>query len=84
MLDAITLERRGIPTAAVGVKKLVETTGRGMCRAQGIPEYPIATIDHATGSLVSLNDAATASRYAAEIADQVERMLTTGPGEAGS
>lgn len=83
MLDAITLERRGIPAAAVGVKKLVETTGRGMCRAQGIPEYPIATIDHATGSLVSLNDAATASRYAAEIADQVERILTTRPGEAG-
>jgi hypothetical protein len=82
VLDAITLERRGIPTAAVGVKKLVETTGRGMCRAQGIPEYPIATIDHATGSLVSLNDAATASRYAEEIAGQVERILTTG-GDAG-
>jgi hypothetical protein len=54
-----------------------------MCRAQGIPEYPIATVDHATGSLVSLNDAATASRYAAEIAEQVERILTTRPGEAG-
>jgi hypothetical protein len=49
-----------------------------MCRAQGIPDYPIATIDHATGSLASLNDAATASRFAAEVADQVDRMLTTG------
>ena len=78
MLDAITLERRGVPAAAVGVRKLVETTGRGMCRAQGIPDYPIATIDHATGSLVSLNDAATASRFAAEVADQVDRILTTG------
>jgi hypothetical protein len=78
VLDAITLERRGVPAAAVGVRKLVETTGRGMCRAQGIPDYPIATIDHATGSLVSLNDAATASRFAAEVADQVDRMLTTG------
>ena len=78
MLDAITLERRGVPAAAVGVRKLVETTGRGMCRAQGIPDYPIATIDHATGSLVSLNDAATASRFAAEVADQVDQILTTG------
>jgi len=78
VLDAITLERRGVPAAAVGVRKLVETTGRGMCRAQGIPDYPIATIDHATGSLVSLNDAATASRFAAEVADQVDRILTTG------
>jgi len=49
-----------------------------MCRAQGIPDYPIATIDHATGSLASLNDAATASRFAAEVADQVEQILTTG------
>ncbi|OGK79555.1 MAG: hypothetical protein A2X52_09645 [Candidatus Rokubacteria bacterium GWC2_70_16] len=49
-------------------------------RAQGMPDYPIAVVDHATGSLVSLNDAATASRYAAEIADQVERILTTGGG----
>jgi len=78
VLDAITLERRGVPAAAVGVRKLVETTGRGMCRAQGIPDYPIATIDHATGSLASLNDVATASRFAAEVADQVDRILTTG------
>jgi hypothetical protein len=78
VLDAITLERRGVPAAAVGVRKLVETTGRGMCRAQGIPDYPIAIIDHATGSLASLNDAATASRFAAEVADQVDRMLTSG------
>jgi len=78
VLDAITLERRGVPAAAVGVRKLVETTGRGMCRAQGIPDYPIAPIDHATGSLASLNDAATASRFAAEVADQVDQILTTG------
>lgn len=78
MLDAITLERRGIPAAAVGVEKLVETTGRGMCRAQGLPDYPIASIAHPTGSLASVNDTATLSRYAALIADQVERILTTG------
>jgi hypothetical protein len=77
VLDAISLERRGIPAAAVGVKKLVETTGRGMCRAQGMPDYPIAVIDHATGSLASLNDPSAISRFAAEIAEQVERILTT-------
>ena len=78
MLDAITMERRGVPAAAVGVKKLVETTGRGMCRAQGMPDYPMAVVDHPTGSLASLNDAETLSRYAALVADQVERILTTG------
>ncbi len=78
MLDAITLERRGIPSAAVGVKKLVETTGRGMCRAQGIPDYPIAVVDHPTGSLASVNDAAALSRFAVLVADQVERILLQG------
>lgn len=78
MLDAITMERRGVPAAAVGVKKLVETTGRGMCRAQGMPDYPIAVVDHPTGSLASVNDAGTISRYAALVADQIERILTTG------
>jgi hypothetical protein len=76
VLDAITLERRGIPAAAIGVKKLVETTGRGMCRAQGMPDYPIAVIDHPTGSLASLNETASVSRFAAQIAEQVERILT--------
>jgi hypothetical protein len=79
VLDAITLERRGIPAAAIGVKKLVETTGRGMCRAQGMPEYPIAVIDHPTGSLASLKDRETVSRYAAQVADEVARILTTDP-----
>ena len=77
MLDAITLERRGVPAAAIGVRKLVETTGRGMCRAQGVPDYPIAVIDHPTGSLASLNDTGAISRFAAQIAEQVERILIT-------
>jgi hypothetical protein len=75
VLDAITLERRGVPSAAVGVKKLVETTGRGMCRAQGVPDYPIAMVDHPTGSLASVKDPETISRNAADLADQVERIL---------
>ncbi len=78
MLDAITMERRGIPSACVGVQKLAETTGRGMCRAQGLPDYPLATITHATGSLASVKDAQTLSRYAASIADQVEAILKSG------
>lgn len=35
-------------------------------------------IDHARGSLASLNDAATASRFAAVVAGQVDQILTTG------
>jgi predicted dienelactone hydrolase len=76
VLDAIALERRGIPAAAVGVDKLVETTGRGMCRAQGLPDYPIAVISHPTGSLASVQDAGTLDKYAAQVAEQVARILT--------
>ena len=67
-----------MPAAAIGVKKLVETTGRGMCRAQGMPDYPIAVVDHPTGSLASVTDVATLSRFAVLVADQVERILTKG------
>jgi hypothetical protein len=44
-----------------------------------MPDYPIAVIDHPTGSLASLKDRETISRYAARVADEVERILTTSP-----
>ncbi len=78
MLDAITMERRGLPAAAVGVAKLVDTTGRGMCRAQGLPDFPIARIDYHAGSLASLKDDAELGAWGIMIADQIEQILTRG------
>jgi hypothetical protein len=78
VLDAITLERRGIPAAVVAVEKLAETTGRGMCRAQGIPDYPLATFSYHTGSLASLNDEKAVGKYVDAIVEQMEEILTRG------
>ena len=43
-----------------------------------MPDYPIAVVEHATGSLASVNDAETISRFAILVADQVERILLQG------
>jgi hypothetical protein len=43
-----------------------------------MPDYPIAVVDHPTGSLASVNDAATLSRFAVLVADQVEEILLRG------
>ncbi len=77
MLDAITMERRGLPAAAVGAEKLVMTTGRGMARIQGVPDFPIAII-HGRGRLESVSDPAEIQAVAEEVASQVESILLRG------
>lgn len=78
MADAITLERRGLPAAAVGIEKLVNTTGRAMARAQGAPEYPIAVVRHELGAVEDLRDDAEVTALARTLVDQVEAILLKG------
>ena len=76
MLDAITLERRGIPAAPIGVEKLVMTTGRGMARIQGFPDFPIAVIENPTGTFTGAErDARRFQAIAESAASQVESIL---------
>ncbi|MFQ5814567.1 MAG: hypothetical protein ACE5I2_15415 [Anaerolineae bacterium] len=75
MLDAITLERRGIPSAVVATEKLAKTTGRAMARAQGAPDFPIAMIDFHTGLMTNLDSMDEACRLAKEAFPQVEKIL---------
>ena len=75
MLDAITLERRGIPSAVVATAKLANTTGRAMARAQGAPDFPIAMIDFHTGLMTNLASMEEATRLAQEAFPQVEKIL---------
>jgi hypothetical protein len=44
VLDAITLERRGVPAAVTGAELFINTTGRGMARIQGVPDFPLIAI----------------------------------------
>ena len=75
MLDALLMEKAGIPAACIGIEKLVKTTGRGMARAQGIPDYPIAVITHPMGSLADLRSDEEARELAVAAAPQVEAIL---------
>ncbi|MFQ6029406.1 MAG: hypothetical protein ACE5Q6_18165 [Dehalococcoidia bacterium] len=76
MLDALLMEKAGIPAASIGVEKLVNTTGRGMARAQGIPEYPIAVIAHSMGALANLKSDEDVVELASSATDQVLSILT--------
>jgi len=75
VLDAITLERRGIPSAVVATAKLAKTTGRAMARAQRAPDFPIATIEFHTGLMTNLDSMDEARRLAHEAFPQVEKIL---------
>ena len=75
MLDALTMEKAGIPAAAIGVEKLVMTTGRGMARAQGIPDYPIAVVSHDMGAMADMHGDDEVQTMAAAAAPQVEAIL---------
>ncbi|MCH8893606.1 MAG: hypothetical protein J4N75_08000 [Chloroflexi bacterium] len=79
MLDALLMEKAGIPAVSIGVEKLVKTTGRGMARAQGIPDYPIAVISHSMGPLADLKDEDDVRVLALAAAPQVEAILTGEP-----
>ena len=59
----------------VGVTKLLMTTGRGMARVHGFPDFPMAMIDHPTGNLEGVVDASEIEELAKQAAPQVERIL---------
>lgn len=82
MLDALTMERKGIPAAAIAVEKIAQTTGRGMARVQGFPDYPIAGIPHEMGMLEDIRHNPEAIEHVAEIAaEKVVSILTRGVAE---
>jgi hypothetical protein len=74
VLDAVNLELRGIPAVVVGRDKLLNTTGKGMARAQGYPGLRFAVIPWMFSDSASdeeLKESAT------EAASQAERILTS-------
>jgi len=75
VLDAITLERRGVLSAVVATEKLARTTGRAMARAQRAPDFPIATVEFHTGLMTNLDSMDDAIRMAKEAFPQVEKIL---------
>lgn len=78
MLDAVNLEKRGIPAAVVGLDKLVNTTGRGMANALGYPSLEMATIPYNAHEWGGSANSEEHANKAAVAAPQVERILTAG------
>lgn len=72
-VDAITLEKAGIPVAAIGTDTLVETTGRAMARAHGYPDYPFVVIPH----YIETTDEAVQRSIDAAMG-QIEKVLQSG------
>jgi hypothetical protein len=77
VLDAITVERRGIPAAMVGAEKLVNMTGKGMAKLQGLPDFPLAIIP-GEGLLEGIRTDEERRQVAIGIAAQVENILLYG------
>lgn len=75
MLDALELEQRGIPSVPVGVELLIRSTGEAMARAQGYPDYPMASFPHFSGALGTIRDEGPLGTIAADVADQVGALL---------
>lgn len=61
----------------VGAEKLVNTTGRGMAKLQGLPDYPLAIIA-GHGLLESIRTDEERRAVAVKIAEQVENILLNG------
>ena len=72
MLDAITIEKRGIPAVVIGTDKLVNTTGRGMARAHGAPDFPFAVVEHPIENTKGMGELLEKARVAV---GQVEAIL---------
>jgi hypothetical protein len=50
VLDAINLEKRGVPAVVVVTEPFV-STARAVATLNGMPEYPFAVVPHPFGSL---------------------------------
>jgi hypothetical protein len=76
VLDAINLERKGIPAAVIGQDKLINTTGKGMARAQGYPTMNFAVIPYSATEWGGAATDAEIKERADTAVPQVERILT--------
>ena len=68
------MEKRGVPTAAI-ITHVFLNTAQAMTRMMGVPDYRYIVAQH---PLSSLTDEEVKQR-AAELADEVESILTGAP-----
>lgn len=76
MLDTISLERKGIPAAVLGLDRLFNTTGRAMARTQGYPSLNFAMFPYSVSEWAGAATEEEVGKRAALLLPQVERILT--------
>lgn len=79
MLDAINLEKQGIPAVAVVTEPFVPTA-IAMAELNGMPGYPFVVVPHPFGSL---DGAAVRERAEAVLARIEELLLNSSPSARG-
>lgn len=75
MLDTISLEKKGLPAAVIGLDKLVNTTGKAMARTQGYATLGFAVFPY---SPVDWGGSATdeeVEKWVAALVPQIEGIL---------
>ena len=77
MLDAINLEKQGIPAVAVVTEPFARTAAV-LAELNGLPDYPFVVVPHPFGSL---DEAAARARADAALAP-IERLLLDGGEDA--
>ena len=73
MLDAINLEKRGIPAVAVVTEPFIQTA-QAVAELNGVPGYPFVVVPHPFGSL----DAAAVRARAEAAVARIELLLLGG------
>ena len=73
MLDAINLEKQGIPAVAVVTEPFAKTAA-ALAGLNGMPGYPFVVVPHPFGSL---DETAVRSRAEA-VLERIERLLLDG------
>jgi hypothetical protein len=79
VLDAINLEKQGIPAVAVVTEPFIPTA-RAMAELNGMPDYPFVVVPHPFGSL---DEAAVRARAEAVLARIEELLLHSSPNVRG-
>lgn len=74
MLDGVTLEQHGIPTATI-ITDVFVSTARAYVEMLGVPDFPYLVCPH---PITSVGPAELEARAQA-LAPQVRRLLTEGP-----
>ncbi len=70
MLDAINLEKQGIPAVAVVTEPFIPTA-QAMAELNGLPGYPFVAVPHPIGSL----DEASVRQRAERVLERIEAPL---------